>query len=67
MATKVELQAALDYAQADTRTCGFCKANHPRIRLMDGTFAHEFQNPEHPGGPIAWAEPCADSTRYENE
>jgi hypothetical protein len=51
----------------DTRTCGFCKANHPRIRLMDGTFAHEFQNPEHPGGPIAWAEPCADSTRYENE
>ena len=51
----------------DTRTCGFCKSNHVRVRLTDGTFAHEFENPDHPNGAIAWCEPCADSTRYENQ
>ena len=48
----------------DTRTCGFCKSNQARVRLTDGTFAHEFENPEK---GIAWCEPCADSTRYENQ
>ena len=47
--------------------CQFCITGQPRVRLTDGTFAHEFENPDHPNGPIAWCEPCADSTRYEIE
>lgn len=49
----------------ETRTCGFCIANHARVKLTDGTFAHGFENPDHPKGPIAWCEPCEDSARYE--
>jgi hypothetical protein len=51
----------------DTITCAFCKSNQHRVRLTDGTFAHEFDNLDHPNGHIAWCEPCADSKRYENQ
>jgi hypothetical protein len=51
----------------DTRTCEFCKSGHLRVRLYDGTFAHEFENPDCPHGPLPWFEPCKDSTRYENQ
>jgi hypothetical protein len=51
----------------ETRTCQYCIAGHPRVRLTDETFAHEFQNPEHSIAPVAWCEPCKDSTRYEIE
>jgi len=48
----------------EIRTCLFCINSQPRVKLTDGTYAHEFTNPEK---GIAWCEPCADSKRYEIE
>ena len=39
----------------ETRTCQFCINGQPAVRLTDGTYGHEFTNPEK---GVAWFEPC---------
>lgn len=39
----------------ETRVCQFCINGQAAIRLTDGTYGHEFTNPER---GIAWFEPC---------
>ena len=41
----------------ETRTCQFCINGQTRVQLTDGTYAHEFENPE---TKLAWCEPCKD-------